>query len=83
MTLNKKQTACLRAALADQSNFLYWLHEDENIFTETIYNALRSNFLSWQSAYNENPSNLYGTNQDNSGTQFSGIDSFPIPPSKN
>lgn len=81
MTLNQKDTACLKTAIAIKDEFFYYL-KNETAISNTDYEAIRAAFASWKVAYTANPSNLYGTNQNGSTYQLSGIDQFPIPPQR-
>lgn len=80
MTINKTKTAQLRTALADETNFFYWLRTETSAISDTEYNIMKSDFQSWKTAYDAN--NLTVTNADGSTEQLSGIDQFPVPPSR-
>lgn len=80
MTLDKIQTAMLKAAMGCEANFFYWLEHDIPNISNNEYANIKSAFESWKDAY-ENEG-LYGTKPDNTTFAFSGITQFPIPPSR-
>ena len=75
MTLNKAKTHLLNALICDERG-LYGL----SVISNTDYNNLCDEVEVWEAAYDAN--NLYGTAEDNSNFQFSGIGQFPAPPKR-
>lgn len=79
MILSKKDTALLKAAIDCEANLFYWMKNCSEL-SNNEYADLRANFEAWKELYDEN--DLFGTNANDSTFQFSGIDQFPIPPSR-
>lgn len=77
MTLNKQKTALLQAyqnqVNTQVSRFMY----AAPFISDTDYNALMDEIEDWLAE--QSNGTLYGTNEDNSTFQFSGIDQFPRP----
>jgi len=80
MTLNKQKTATLLAYLHEQDSEVTRMNYAAPWISNAEYNALRQEFLDWIVGYQAG--DLYGTAEDNSTFQFSGIDQFPVPPSR-
>lgn len=76
MTLNKTDTCGLQLLLIGDSRFAYWL-KHKSAISSNEYSALQGENDAQEAAYNETPSNLYGTNPNDTTFQFSGIGSFP------
>ena len=80
MTLNKKNTALLNTALADELNFFYWLKNETTVISNAHYEEIEAMFESWNDGYDAQ--NLYGTNPDNTTFLYAGIGQFPRPPKR-
>lgn len=80
MTLNKVKTDTLKSYLHQSNDEVAHMMFGTPYISDTDYAAMRSEFQSWETAYNAG--NLYGTNQDNTTFQFTGIDQFPVPPQR-
>lgn len=80
MILNKKNTALLMTALDCQAGLFYWLQHETNLIGNNEYGTIKGNFEAWKVEYESG--NLYITKPDDSTELLSGIDQFPIPPSR-
>ena len=80
MVLNKKKTALLMTALDCQAGLFYWLQHETTLISNNEYDTIKGNFEAWKVAYEQD--DLYVTRPDDSTELLSGIDQFPIPPSR-
>lgn len=84
MLLNKTKTTFLRSLIASGTGEFtqLWMEHDSATFPTGVVNAYGDEVDDMKAAYEENPSNLYGTNENGSQFQFAGINPFPRKPQK-
>lgn len=84
MLLNKAKTNFLKSLIASGTGEFtqLWMEHDSTTFPTGVVNAYGDEVDEMEAAYNENPSNLHGTNENGSTFQFTGISPFPRKPQK-
>ena len=80
LTLNKKDSSLLRAALSSEANLFYWLKNETVLIGNNEYATIVAQFETWEEASEGDGLTL--TNADNTTEPLSGIDQFPIPPQR-
>lgn len=84
MIANKSRTNFLKSLIASGTyEFTQkWMENDTGGFTNSVVNGYGDGVDEMKAAYDENPSNLFGTNDNGSTFQFTGISPFPRKPQR-